>query len=240
MTVTLSIIIPTLNEEHILGQTLSGLLNRKNCEIIVVDGGSSDATLSLAKSSGCKIFSTSQGRGRQMNFGAAQATGEILIFLHADTMLPGNFPQLVTDAVDLPDFAVGAFSLTINSSKKSLATIAWLTNLRSRFLGLPYGDQAFFIKSSTFAAMGGFPELEIMEDFVFIQKMKKRGRIVTLPERVKTSARRWQNMGIARTTFINQLIVCGYSLGVPPVILAKWYRRMRGVAKIYRDGGNNS
>ena len=231
MTVTLSIIIPTLNEELVLGQTLSGLLDKKNCEVIVVDGGSSDATLSVAQNAGCKIFSSTRGRGKQMNFGAAQATGEILLFLHADTLLPDDFQQLVIDAINRPDFAVGAFSLAIDSSTKILATIAWLANQRSRFLHLPYGDQAFFVTSNTFTAMGGFPELEIMEDFVFIQKMKKRGRIVTLPERVKTSARRWQNVGIVRTTLINQFIVCGYILGVPPVILAKWYRQMRQIAK---------
>ena len=231
MTVTLSIIIPTLNEELVLGQTLAGLLDQTNCEVIVVDGGSIDSTLSIAKNAGCKIFSSPQGRGKQMNFGAGQATGEILIFLHADTLLPDNFPQLVIDAINRPDFAVGAFSLAIDSSNKILTTIAWLANLRSHFLHFPYGDQAFFVTSNTFTAMGGFPELEIMEDFVFIQKMKKQGRIVTLPERVKTSARRWENVGIVRTTLINQFIVCGYTLGVPPVILAKWYRRMREVAK---------
>jgi rSAM/selenodomain-associated transferase 2 len=227
----ISIIIPTLNEEHVLGKTLSRLLDKKNCEVIVVDGGSTDATLTLAQKIGCRTFACSQGRGRQMNFGATKATGKILLFLHADTLLPDNFPQLIFDAINRTDFATGAFSLAIDSPKKSLAAIAWMTNLRSRFLHLPYGDQALFATSVMFNTTGGFPEMEIMEDFVFIQKMKKMGSIIILPEHVTTSARRWQNMGIVRTTLINQLIVCGYSLGVPPVILAKWYRRMRGVGK---------
>jgi rSAM/selenodomain-associated transferase 2 len=231
MTLTISIIIPTLNEEHVLGKTLSRLLDNKNCEVIVVDGGSSDATLVLAQKVGCRTFSNSQGRGRQMNYGATKATGEVLLFLHADTLLPDNFPGLILDAISRPAFAAGAFSLAIDSPSKSLAAIAWFANLRSRFLHLPYGDQALFATRSMFTAIGGFPEMEIMEDFVFIQKMKKKGKIIILPERATTSARRWHNVGIVRTTLINQLIVCGYSLGVPPVTLARWYRRMRGVAK---------
>lgn len=231
MTVTLSIIIPTLNEEHVLGKTLSRLQDKKNCEVIIVDGGSSDATLTVAQKAGYRTFSSSRGRGKQMNFGATKATGEVLLFLHADTLLPDNFPQLIFDAINRPNFAAGAFSLAIDSPGKSLAAIAWMANLRSRFLHLPYGDQALFTTRSLFSATEGYPEMEIMEDFVFIQKIKKDGEIIILPECATTSARRWQNVGIIRTTLINQLIVCGYSFGVPPVILAGWYRRMRGVGK---------
>ncbi len=231
MTGTLSIIIPTLNEEDVIGNTLRRLLDKKNCEVIVVDGGSSDTTLALVQKSGCRVISSPRGRGRQMNSGAAAATGQVLLFLHADTLIPDNFSDLIFNAVNRPTFAAGAFSLAIDSPKRSLAAIAWFTNLRARFLHLPYGDQALFTTRRLFNAIGGFPEMEIMEDFVFIQKMKKRGRIIILPERATTSARRWQNVGIVRTTLINQLIVCGHSFGIPPAILAKWYQRMRGVGK---------
>lgn len=229
MSVTISIIIPTLNEEDILGKTLSRLQPRKNLEVIVVDGGSNDATLVVAQKADCKIFPGDKGRAKQMNLGAAKATGEVLLFLHADTLLPDDFPRLILETINRPNVAAGAFSLAIDSPSKSLATIAFLANLRSRFLHLPYGDQALFIHRNMFDAIGGFPEKEIMEDFVFVHNIKKNGDIITLPKPVITSARRWQNMGIIRTTLINQLIVCGYSLGVPPVMLAKWYRRMRGV-----------
>ncbi|TKB25503.1 glycosyltransferase [Desulfopila sp. IMCC35006] len=229
MTVTLSIIIPTLNEQNVLGATLARLADTKNCEVIVVDGGSSDATLALAVQAGCKTLSSPRGRGRQMNLGAEKATAETLLFLHADTLLPENFPELILDAVHRPAVAAGAFSLAIDSPAKSLAVIAYFTNLRSRLLHLPYGDQALFITRKMFSAIGGFPEMEIMEDFVFVKKAQKKGAIIILPECATTSARRWQNLGTVRTTLINQLIVCGHSLGVPPAILSRWYRRMRGV-----------
>ena len=231
MTTALSIIIPTLNEEDVLGKTLAQLQHKKNCEVIVVDGGSSDTTLALAEKYGCRIIASPKGRGKQMNLGAGQAQGEVLLFLHADTLLPANFPELILATVTRPGISSGAFSLAIDSSLRSLATIAYLANLRSRFLHLPYGDQGLFTTRGMFNAIGGFPEMEIMEDFVFMRKIKKEGKIVILPERATTSARRWQNIGILRTTLINQLIVCGYSLGVPPARLVKWYRRMRGVGK---------
>lgn len=237
MSFALSIIIPTLNEEQVLGKTLARLGKQKNSEVIeviVVDGGSSDTTLALAEKAGCRTISSAKGRGRQMNAGAAAARGEVLLFLHADTLLPDNFFQLILDAVHLPSFAAGAFSLAIDSPAKSLATIAWFANLRSRLLQLPYGDQALFVSKRMFDAIGRFPEMAIMEDFVFIRKIRKTGKIIILTERVMTSARRWQNIGIVRTTLINQAIVCGYRLGVPPATLAGWYRRMRGVGRLYK------
>jgi rSAM/selenodomain-associated transferase 2 len=235
LTIDISIIIPTLNEEQVLGKTLGSLENIQNCEVIVVDGGSSDTTLTLAQKTDCIIFSSPGGRGRQMNKGAAKARGEVLLFLHADTLLPGNFPGLILDATRQPAFVAGAFSLAIDSPKRSLAVIAWFANLRSRGLQLPYGDQALFINSSMFRAMGGFPELEIMEDFIFMQKLKKKGKVVILSECALTSARRWQNMGIIRTTLINQFIVCGHCIGIPSAILAGWYRRMRGMNQSSRN-----
>ncbi len=234
MTVAISIIIPTLNEEDVLGKTLSCLQQRKNCEVIVVDGGSSDTTLALAREAGCKAITSDKGRARQMNHGASEATGKVLLFLHADTLLPDDFPMLILGAINRPNVAAGAFSLAIDSPSKSLAAIARLANLRSRFLHLPYGDQALFTHRQMFYAIGGFPEMEIMEDFVFMRKMKRKGKIFILPERATTSPRRWRNMGIVRTTLINQLIVCGYGLGIPPAILSKWYRGMRGVGKSHR------
>ncbi len=229
MTITISIIVPTLNEEKVLGKSLSRLRRSKGCEILVVDGGSSDGTLTVARDGGCRIISSPRGRARQMNCGAAEARGEVLLFLHADTLMPDNFQELILNTVNRPDVAAGAFSLAIDSPLKRLAAIAWTANLRSRFLHLPYGDQGIFLRRSVFDAICGFPEMEIMEDFVFIQKAKKEGKVIILQACATTSARRWENMGILRTTLINQLIVCGYLLGVPTKVLRSWYRRLQGV-----------
>lgn len=236
MTPLISIIIPTLNEEQVIARTLARLLPYKGCEIIVVDGGSSDATLGMAEKSGCTTLSSPSGRGVQMNLGAACATAEILLFLHADTQLPDNFPELVLAAVARPGFAAGAFSLAIDSTAQNLTFIARMANLRSRLLHLPYGDQALFTTRQMFAAVGGFAEIAIMEDFVFIEQVKKRGTISILPECATTSARRWRNVGIVRTTIINQLIVIGYKIGIPPATLAGFYQRVRGI----RDRGTAS
>ena len=236
MNFAISIIIPTLNEQQVLGATLHRLANQPDCERIVVDGGSSDATLALAREAGCLVVECPRGRGRQMNAGAAAASGRVLLFVHADTLLPANFRQLVPTALARPGVVGGAFSLGIDSTAASLAAIAFFANLRSRLLQLPYGDQALFTNSSTFAAVGGFPEMAIMEDYVFVQRLKQHGKIVILPDRAITSARRWQRMGVIRTTLINQLVVCGHITGVPPTTLAAWYRRLRGVG----DSGPNS
>ena len=227
MNPAVAVIIPTLNEEQVLGPTLAALNNSSRCELIVVDGGSSDATTTLAREAGARIVKSPRGRGRQMNAGAAAASSATLLFLHADTLLPANFPQLIHAALQKPNIVAGAFSLAIASEAKSLAAIACFANLRSRLLQLPYGDQALFTTRRMFAAAGGYPEMAIMEDFVFVQHLKKRGRIAILPEKATTSARRWQNSGTLRTTLINQLIVCGHLLGVSSTTLAGWYQRSK-------------
>jgi rSAM/selenodomain-associated transferase 2 len=227
MNVAISIIIPALNEQQVLGATLARLQNQADCEQIVVDGGSSDATVALARAAGCRVLECPRGRGRQMNAGAAAASGRVLLFVHADTLLPANFKQVILTALTHPGIAGGAFSLGIDSTARSLAAIALFANLRSRLFQLPYGDQALFTTSRTFAGVGGFPEMAIMEDFVFVKRLQEHGKIVILPDRAITSARRWQNRGVIRTTLINQLIVCGHALGVPPETLAAWYRGRR-------------
>ena len=225
----ISIIIPTLNEECALPRLLESLQGTSECEVILVDGGSTDKTLLLAEKANYLTISAPRGRGRQMNIGANAASGKILLFLHADTRLPENFLQLIINTLLQPNVSAGAFSLKIESNSKRLAMIAWFANLRSRCLSLPYGDQAIFTRRTTFLTAGGFPEIEIMEDFVFVQNLKKVGSIIILKESVKTSARRWQNIGVLRTTIINQVIIFGFYLGVQPAKLSYFYRRMRGV-----------
>lgn len=220
----ISVIIPTLNEAANLDAALEPLRDNPDLEIIVADGGSSDATASLAAEAGARLVNSGTGRGVQQNCGAAAATGEILLFLHADTRLPEDFAGLIHACLNEKGVAGGAFSLSINTERPPLRLIAALANLRSRLLQLPYGDQALFMTRKNFARIGGFPEIEIMEDFALVGKLRKLGRIRILTARVTTSGRRWQKLGILRTTLINQAIVIGYLLGRSPTSLASWYR----------------
>lgn len=226
----ISVIIPTLNEEEHLPQTLAWLENVENLEIIVADGGSEDTTVKLAEASAAQVIYSPRGRGAQLNHGVKASAGELLLFLHSDTRLPDNFTPLIHHTLGHKNCAAGAFSLKIDSPKRSLALISYCANLRSHFLQLPYGDQAIFTSRKIFDRVAGFPEVPIMEDYIFIKNIQKYGKIYTLDESVLTSARRWQNMGTIRTTLINQLIVVGYSCGVKLSTLARWYQRLKGVS----------
>ncbi|MGB3208333.1 MAG: TIGR04283 family arsenosugar biosynthesis glycosyltransferase [Crinalium sp.] len=220
----ISIIIPVLNEANTIAQTLAYLKNASNVEIIVVDGGSKDETIALAKSFGVQVISSGIGRATQMNVGATVATGAILLFLHADTRIPPNFDILIRQAL-AGNFIAGAFELKIDANLRGIRLIENMVNLRSHLFSLPYGDQAIFIWSKVFHEIGGFPDLPIMEDFVFIRQLKKLGKIEIIPQPAITSGRRWQKLGVIKTTLINQLMIIGYFLGVSPLQLARWYRK---------------
>ena len=220
----ISIIIPVLNEGGNLGQTIASLPRAQSIEIIIVDGGSEDNTPEIAKTLGIKIIQTQPGRATQMNAGALLATGEILLFLHSDTLLPPNFGQWVLQSLSQPQTIAGAFQLKIDGPGVGLRIVEKLANARSRILKMPYGDQAIFLKRSTFEKMGGYPPLPIMEDFELMRQLQKKGHIDIVPVSVNTSARRWQKLGVIKTTLINQLIIAAYFLGIPPHHIATWYR----------------
>ena len=223
--ISLSIIIPTLNEADTITETVAGIRHSRRTEIIVVDGGSQDGTAEIAESLGVKVLRTTPQKGAQMNAGAAKATGDVLLFLHADTRLPQNFEEYVLAAAARDNFCAGAFSLGIESSKKGLRLIEKVANWRSRFLQMPYGDQALFVSRQRFQEVGGYPEYPIMEDFVLIRRLRRKGNISILPQSVHTSPRRWLNLGIFKTWLLNQLIIVAYYLGISPRRLAQWYRR---------------
>ncbi len=220
----ISIIIPVLNEAANLPQTIASLLSLKTIEIIVVDGGSQDNTVEIAKTLGVKIIETQPGRATQMNAGAEVATAEILLFLHSDTLLPPNYDQWVLQSLSQPQTIAGAFQLQIEGSGIGLRVVEKLANARSRIFKMPYGDQAIFLRRSTFEKMGGYPSLPIMEDFEMMRQLKNKGHIEILPVSVSTSARRWQKLGVIKTTLINQIIIGAYILGIPPHQIATWYR----------------
>lgn len=227
----ISMIIPALNEAKSIATVLARLDSFANVEPIVVDGGSEDDTVAIAQALGVKVVTAPRGRASQMNAGARAATGEILLFLHADTFLPLGGERVVRQTLQPPLDArravpvAGAFEIAIAAPLPSLRWIERLVNWRSRWRQMPYGDQAIFVTAETFWELGGFPEQPIMEDFELIRRLRRRGRIAIVAPPVVTSARRWLKLGVWQTTFINQAIVIAYLLGVSPARLAAWYRR---------------
>ena len=219
----LSVVIPTLNEEEHLAATLDGMAVEPGLEVIVVDGGSSDGTLERVLDSGARLLTTTAQRARQMNAGAAAASAPRLLFLHGDTRLPSGFFRQILHLLDKPGTAAGAFRLVIAGPGRGLRLIETLANWRSRLFQLPYGDQALFLARDLFERLGGFPEIPIMEDAVFIQRLKRAGRIEISPCAAVTSDRRWRRLGILRTTLVNQVVLVGFCLGVDPDRLAGWY-----------------
>jgi len=219
-----SVVIPALNEAGELGRTLSALTPSHDLEVIVVDGGSNDATLAIARTAGVYALAARPPRSVQMNAGAAAASGDVLLFLHADTRLPMKFQEAVRRTLAHPRVAAGAFRLQIDAAGKGLRIIERTANWRSRFLQMPYGDQALFLSRDVFWEAGAFTAIAIMEDYDLMRRLKRRGRIALAPGRAVTSARRWQRIGIIRTWLTNQRILVGYCLGVSPERLAAWYR----------------
>ncbi len=224
MTELISIVIPVLNEARQLSKILHIQKQASDIEIIVVDGGSQDQTLEVAKAAGVTVIQSAIGRAHQMNAGAAKATGDILLFLHADTQLPNGFNTIIRHTLGQPNVIAGAFRLTIDAPSWKLRVIEWGVNARSRYLQMPYGDQAIFLKTTTFQALGGYPTLPIMEDFELVRKLKQQGKVAIAPTAVITSGRRWQRLGVVKTTLINQLVISAYFLGVSPDRIAHWYR----------------
>jgi rSAM/selenodomain-associated transferase 2/rSAM/selenodomain-associated transferase 1 len=220
----ISVVIPTLNEAENLAATLAATEGSSDLEIIVVDGGSSDGTAELAKNFGVRLLATPAGRAKQANAGGLAARGEVLLFLHGDTRLPQGFERYVLDGIGKPGVVAGAFTLGIDGSEFGYRIIEMLANFRSRVLQMPYGDQGIFLQREVFRVLGGFPDMILMEDFVLMQRLRKRGKVAIAPVAVKTSARRWRKLGMFKTTLINQAVLLGYFFGKNPERLARWYR----------------
>jgi rSAM/selenodomain-associated transferase 2/rSAM/selenodomain-associated transferase 1 len=223
----ISIIIPTLNEEENIAACLRGTLNASQVERIVVDGGSRDQTMEIARSCGAKVINSPAGRARQMNAGAEMASGDLLLFLHADTLLPEGFDDCVRQVLTQPGVAAGAFEFRLDATSRGLQIIERIANWRSRFLQLPYGDQAIFIRSALFREMGRYPDMPILEDFELVRRLKRKGRIHTASYPAITSARRWMAGGVWKTTLSHQLIVAAYYLGVSPTLIHRFAGRSR-------------
>ena len=221
----ISIIIPTLNEAESIATIMKSAQAGTGVEIIVADGKSSDGTGELAKGLGARLLTITGGRAKQVNGGAKAASSDVLLFLHGDTRLPAGFDKHVLNLLTVPGTVAGAFELGIDGRETGLRIIEKLANFRSRFFQMPYGDQAIFLKASLFRSIGGLPDIPIMEDFVFMRRVKKEGRVVIAPVAVTTSSRRWKELGIPKTTLINQVVLLAYFLGSDHKRLARWYRK---------------
>lgn len=221
----ISVVVPTLNEADNLAACLQSVRTGRHLETIVVDGGSGDGTAQAAREWGARVLQSPPPRAAQMNTGAAAATGDLLLFLHADCRLPEGFDEQVRAVLRRPGVVAGAFRLHIDSPRASMRIMERVANLRARFLRKPYGDQALFMPARLFERIGGFRQIAVMEDFELMQRLARRGRIALADGAVRTSARRWQRVGPWKTWWVNQLVVAGYYMGASPRTLARLYRK---------------
>ncbi|MFT3957153.1 MAG: TIGR04283 family arsenosugar biosynthesis glycosyltransferase [Piscinibacter sp.] len=226
MTASLSIVVPVLNEAAGIEASLRALapLRERGAELIVVDGGSADDSAARARPLADRVVDGPRGRARQMNAGAASASGAQLLFLHADTRLPERADQLIADALARHPQAWGRFDVHIEGRSRWLPMIATLMNLRSRWSGIATGDQAMFMTRAAFDAVGGFPDQPLMEDIELSIRLRRLHAPACLRERVSTSGRRWEQRGVWRTIVLMWRLRLLYALGVSADRLALWYR----------------
>ena len=229
MSYSFSIILPVLNESSIINQTIEHIYRLGygfDLEVIVVDGDTEGGTVYRIKDERVIKVISPKGRGRQMNKGASVATGDILLFLHTDTELPENAFRTISAVIDRKQYVGGAFDLGIKSGRLIFRLIEKMVYIRTRLTGIPYGDQAIFIKKDFFAGMNGYQEIPIMEDVELMRRIKKSGyKICIIPQRVSTSPRRYEKEGVIYCTLRNWMLMSLYLLGVEPEKLVKYYYR---------------
>jgi len=225
----LSIIMPVLNEAVGIAETLQALApyRARGVEVVVVDGGSRDATVAQATPLADQVVSAARGRGAQMNAGAACACGEVLLFLHADTRLPTDADRIVLAALAWSGREWGRFDVKISGRSALLPVIAMFMNLRSRLTGIATGDQSMFVRRQAFEEVGGFPPTALMEDIALSKELKRRGRPICVGFKAITSGRRWEQNGVIVTMVTMWGLRLAYYLGAHPGLLARFYRDAR-------------
>jgi len=225
---TLSIIIPVLHESDRINRTITHVLDgAANAvpQVIVVDGDPQGSTINAIEDERVVKITSGTGRARQMNNGAWRASGDILLFLHADTLLPKRASAMITAAMSGGRFVAGAFDLGIDTTRRIFRITEKYVFLRTRLTRIPFGDQAIFIRREYFEKIGGYKDIPLMEDVEIMRRIRKGGnQICIIPAKVRTSPRRWEKEGILMSTFRNWTLQMLYALGVSPEQLQKYYQ----------------
>ena len=236
----ISVIVPTFNESRILGATLKVLTSLPGVrEVIVVDGGSLDKTVAIARAHGVRLLHANRGRGIQMHVGARAAVGEILWFVHADTHPPPDAVRQIESALSRPRISGGCFAVRFDSASRPASFLRWMyAGLRR--LGLSYGDATFFVRGSDYKHMGGFRPFPLFEDVDFAARMRRRGQFICLSAEVVTASRRFEGHGFLRTLGWWMILQFLYWLGVPPRVLARMYAPIRRGRSVNRRDGVSS
>ncbi len=229
---TISVIIPTFNEDKILPQTLACASTLDIGEIVVADGGSTDRTVPMAEAfcarvPDARVIASQRGRARQMNEGAKASRGEILLFLHADSRLPAEAKRIIESALADPTVVGGRFDIRFDHPSVWGTVISTFMNWRSRLGGIATGDQAMFVRRDVFERLGGFSDIPLMEDIEFSARLKHAGPTQALRDTVTTSFRRWEQQGSLRTILLMWALRFLYWIGVSPSRLSPWYKEIR-------------
>jgi rSAM/selenodomain-associated transferase 2 len=218
----ISVVIPVLNEESTLASTLDGLQSF-SAEVVVVDGGSNDRTREIAEQKRATLITSPPGRARQMNAGAETASGDVFLFLHADTYLPRSAMADIVSALQDPYCVGGRFDIQLDGPGWMFRLIGFLISLRSRWSRVATGDQAIFVRKEVFRSLAGYPEIPLMEDVEFCRRLKKMGKVACLKSQVVTSARRWEKEGVWRTILKMWALKFLFLIGVSPFRLKRFY-----------------
>jgi rSAM/selenodomain-associated transferase 2 len=223
----ISIIIPVLNEAPILEEALSRLqgYREKGHEIIVVDGGSRDGSMRIASRLADRVLISGAGRAMQMNTGAENASRPILLFLHADTLLPEDADQLIAASFSRTPDTWGRFDLRLSGKHKLLRIVEWSINWRTAITGVATGDQAIFVSRNTFDRVGAFDDYPLMEDVALSKKLRSRSWPCRVRNPVSTSSRKWEEEGVLKTIMLMWFLRSAFFLGVHPARLVRYYYR---------------
>ena len=238
----IAVVIPALDEADRIGEAVASALQRgadpdpavgsrsgrpgaSGVEVIVVDGGSTDGTPQRAAAAGARVLTSARGRARQLGVGVRASRADVVLFLHADTRLPLGFAAAIAEVLGDPATVGGAFRFRFDRTTAALRLIEWGVRLRVLLFQLPYGDQAVFVRRSVLDALGGIPQVPIMEDLDLVKGMKERGRVARIPLAAVTSARRYQARGPLRTMLRHWLAAGAWALGIDRARIAAWYAR---------------